>query len=363
LARRPASDARRASLDLGEKMLIRYQLLITVISVCLLLTTLYNLRYMLRLPSDLPLPQALPLVSVLIPARNEGLNIRACLESLLAQDYSNVEIIVLDDDSSDATPCIVQELAALDARVRLIQGQPLASDWHGKTWACHQLSGQARGEWLLFVDADTRHQPNSVSSALAAAHSQDLDLLSLIPDMGLKSFWERVIMSVIPFVFVGCLPHSLVTRTHYPMLVAAIGPFMLFRADTYRRFGGHEAVQSDIVDDVFIAREVKRVGGRVALADGVSTLTVAFYQDFREAWNGLSKSAFAAFDYSLIKTILALMACAVIFLGPYRFVYQAWGSDLTDLAHFSLPLTQVVLIWIAMWLIDVARARNDAIRL
>ena len=159
-------------------------------------------------------------------------------------------------------------------------------------------------------------------------------------------------MSVIPFVFVGCLPHSLITKTPYPLLATAIGPFMLFRADTYRRFGGYEAVRSDIVDDVFISREVKRAGGHIALADGVSTLEVEFYQNFREAWNGLSKSAFAAFDYSLFKALLALAACAIVFLGPYRFVYQAWESGLTDLAHFSLPLTQIVLIWIGMWLID-----------
>jgi len=333
-------------------MLLRYQLFVTLAMLYILGTALYNLRYMLRLPTGDPLPRPLPLVSILVPARDEAPNIRACLESLVEQDYPNKEIIVLDDNSSDATPKIVKEIAARHREVRLVYGRPLPLGWHGKAWACYQLSQEARGEWLLFVDADTRHHPNSVSGALAAAHAHDLDLLSLLPNMALKTFGERVIMSVIPFVFVACVPHFIFTRTRWPALAGALGPFMLFRRETYLRFGGHEAVKSDIVEDVFIARWVKRVGGRIALADGVTTLRVEFYQGFREAWNGLSKSAFPAFDYSLSGMLSALAISTLLFLGPYLFLYQAWVDGLSDWAHFSLPLTQIILTWIAMWFID-----------
>jgi len=333
-------------------MLLYYQLFVVAAMLYVLLTTLYNLRTMPRLPSGYNLPASLPLVSVLVPARNEARNIRACLELLTAQDYPNVEIIVLDDDSSDATPEIVREVAALHERVRLVMGQPLPPGWHGKTWACQQLSKEARGDWLLFADADTRHSPNSISAALSAAHGQGLDLVSLIPDMALKGFWEQVIMSVVPFIFVGCAPHPLFTKTRLPGLSAAIGPFMLFRREVYDRFGGHEAVRSDIAEDIFIARCVKRAGGRIALADGVETLRVEFYSGFQEVWRGLTKSTFAVFDYSLTGMALMLVAFAVLFLGPYAFVYQAWRQGLGDLAHFSLPLTQIILTWIAMWFID-----------
>ncbi|GAB4412354.1 MAG: hydroxychlorobactene glucosyltransferase CruC [Anaerolineales bacterium] len=333
-------------------MFLWYQAFASVVMVYVVLTTLYNLRFMPRLPSDAPLPADLPLVSVLVPARNEERNIGACLESLRAQDYPNLEILVLDDESSDATAAIVEAMARQDGRVRLLRGQPLQPGWHGKTWACHQLAQAARGEWLLFADADTRHRPNSVSSALALAHARSLDLLSLIPDMGLKGFWERVMMAVIPLVFVGCVPHFVFTRTRTPILAAAIGPFMLFRRETYERFGGHEAVRADIVEDVFIARWVKRAGGRIALADGVDTLRVDFYNGFRETWNGLSKSTFAAFDYSLTGILAAITAFVALFLGPYAVLYHAWRAGLTDLAHFSLPFTQVVLAWVAMWFIN-----------
>jgi chlorobactene glucosyltransferase len=333
-------------------MLIHYQLAITGIMVYILLTTLYNLRHMLRLPSLDSLPWPPPLVSVLVPARDEARNIRACLESLLQQDYPNLEIIVLDDDSSDETPEIVRELAAQHPKIRLITGQPLPPNWHGKAWACQQLSQQARGEWLLFVDADTRLRSDCVSAALAVAWANGLDLVSLLPNMALKTFGERVIMAVIPFVFIACVPHFMFTWTRYPGLVAAIGPFMLFRRETYQKFGGHEAVRRDIVEDVMIARWVKRVGGKVALVDGIATLRVEFYQGFREAWHGLSKSAFPAFDYSLLGMLLALAAFALVFLGPYLFLYGAWRDGLRDLAHFWLPLAQVSLAWLAMWLIN-----------
>jgi len=333
-------------------MLLYYQVIVLAAMLYLLFTTLYNLRTMVRLPSGHDLPESLPLVSVLVPARNEARNIRDCLEMLVGQDYPNVEIIVLDDDSSDATPEIVREVAASHSQVRLVMGQPLPPGWHGKTWACQQLSKEARGEWLLFADADTRHRPNSISAAVAAACGQGLDLVSLIPDMALKSFWERVIMSVVPFIFVGCAPHSLFTKTRLPALSAAIGPFMLFRREVYGRFGGHEAVRSDIAEDIFIARCVKRAGGRIALADGAETLRVEFYSGFQEVWRGLTKSTFAVFDYSLPGIAAMVATFAVLFLGPYVFLYQAWQHGLSDLAHFSLPLTQIVLTWVSMWLID-----------
>ena len=333
-------------------MLVYYQLLVTFASLYVLLTTLYNLRHMLRLPSQEALPRTLPLVSVLIPARNEARNIRDCLASLAAQDYPHLEILVLDDDSSDATPEMVQEVTARHGHIRLLHGQPLPPDWHGKAWACHQLSQEARGEWLLFVDADTRHRPNCISAAMAVACSHSLDLLSLLPDLALRTFGLRVIMSVIPFVFVACVPHAAFTKTRWPILAAALGPFMLFRREVYHRIGGHEAVRRDIVDDVFIARWIKRVGGRAALAEGVSALRVEFYRDFAEAWHGLSKSAFPTFNYSLTGMILVLTASAVVLLGPYVFIYGAWRSGWIDWPHFGLPLTQVLLTCLAMGLID-----------
>jgi chlorobactene glucosyltransferase len=332
-------------------MSAEYQVLITLIVCYVLLVAWFNLRTMIRLPTGDALPQPLPLVSVLLPARNEARNIGPCLASLLAQDYPNLEIFVLDDDSTDDTARIAQEYAARCARVRVISGQPLPAGWHGKAWACHQLAQEAKGEWLLFVDADTRHRPNAVSAALAAASARGLDLVSLLPDMALETFGLRVIMAIIPFVFVGCVPHIAFTRSRWPLLAGAIGPFMLFRREVYERLGGHEAVRADIVEDVFIARQVKRVGGRIALADGVDVLRVEFYRDFGEAWHGLSKSAFPALNYSLLALLVALAAFAAVFLGPYISLYNAWHTHRADLWHLGLPVLQIALTWLAMALI------------
>lgn len=328
-----------------------YQLGMTLIALYIFFTTLYNLRRMPRLPSGDALPADLPLVSVLIPARNEARNIRACLESLVAQDYPNLEILVLDDDSSDETAAIVRGIAANHSRVRLLTGRPLPPDWHGKAWACYQLGEEAQGEWLLFADADTRHQPNAVSSAVALANARGFDLLSLLPDMGLKTFGLRILMGIIPFVFVGCVPHWLFTEARSPHMVAALGPFMLFRKKVYRAFGGYEAVRRDIVDDVFIARWVKRVGGRVGLAEGAAVLRVEFYQSFAEAWHGLAKSAFAAFDYSLLGVVLVVGILGAVLLGPYVTVYEALRLGWLDWPHLWLPLGQIALVCVAMGLI------------
>ncbi len=332
-------------------MLLYYQWLVALISFYVLACCVYNLRHMLRTPAPRPSVDRPPKVSILVPARNEERNIVPCLESLVAQDYPNREIIVLDDGSTDATAELVKGICARYEGVALKRGQPLPPEWHGKAWACHQLAQEASGDWLAFVDADSRLRPDTVSSAVALARANDLDLISLLPEMGCKSFGVQLLLAVIPFVFMGCVPQPLFTRAQHPLMTTAIGPFMLFRRKVYQRFGGHAAVRRDIVDDVYLARWVKRVGGRVALADGAATLYVEFYRDFWEAWRGLGKSAFAAFDYAVGGMLLALGAAALVFVGPYLFVYSAWRQSLTDSVHLWLPLLQISLVWLAMWLI------------
>ena len=160
-------------------MLLVGQVVLTLVMIYVGLTTLHNLHTMIRLPCQAGPASSLPLVSVLIPARNETLNISACLEAVLSQDYPRFEVFVLDDDSSDDTAVIIGWYAAADPRLRLLRGAPLPEDWQGKSWACHQLYGQARGEWLLFLDADARSRRDTISSAVAAAYNHHLDLLSL----------------------------------------------------------------------------------------------------------------------------------------------------------------------------------------
>jgi chlorobactene glucosyltransferase len=136
-----------------------YQIIIAAGLVVFLLNLLLNLKSLRKPDRDSPLPVPAPFVSVLIPARDEEANIEACLNSLRKQDYPSFEVLVLDDNSSDGTEGIVNRLAANDERIRLFRGKSLPEGWAGKPFACHQLAAEAKGEWLLFVDADTTHEP------------------------------------------------------------------------------------------------------------------------------------------------------------------------------------------------------------
>ncbi|MFN3763638.1 MAG: glycosyltransferase, partial [Anaerolineae bacterium] len=247
--------------------IIPYQVALTVLLLVVGLNLIANLRMVEKATPSRVNPAGLEWVSVLVPARNEARNIRRCLESLLAQDYPLMEVLVLDDGSTDETPEIVAEMARRDPRLRLIPGQPLPAGWMGKNFACHQLSQEARGEWLLFTDADTVHHPQTLSWALTAARENRADLVTLVPRAVTHTFGEQLLLPIIPFGVLGCFPLALGARLGIPALSMAIGTFLLFRREAYERIGGHAAVRGEIAEDVVLARRVRRHGGRVVLLD------------------------------------------------------------------------------------------------
>jgi len=256
------------------------------------------------------------LVSVLVPARNEARNIRRCVQSLLVQDYPLLEVLVLDDSSTDATANIVAEMAQEDPRLRLVRGRTLPQGWMGKNYACHQLSQLARGEWFLFVDADTRHRPNALTWAIEAMQQNQADLLSLVPHTVTHTLGEELLLPIIPFGLIGCFPLALSMYVRLPWLTAALGTFMLFRRETYERISGHQGVSSEIAEDMALARRVRRAGGRVVLVNGSEQVDVHFYHGFRESWRGLTKSVFAALEYRLVPTLLMIGLHGFLFLWP-----------------------------------------------
>lgn len=168
-----------------------------------------------------------PLVSVLIPARNEK-NIGRCLRFLSKQDYHNLEILVLDDNSSDGTGRVVEEISKKDTRIRLIRGCPLIGGWKGKSHACHQLSREATGEYYVFTDADTSHFPNSISSSLKVLISTRLDVLSVFPKQIMVSIHERMVVIFINLAVLALMPLSMIRKTRSPRISIANGQFMLF---------------------------------------------------------------------------------------------------------------------------------------
>jgi len=331
--------------------LIHYQVALTVVLVLVGANLIANLRMLGRAAPLGKGPSTLWPVSVLVPARNEARNIRRCLRSLLAQDYPLLEVVVLDDGSTDRTAEIVAEMAREDPRLRLVRGQPLPQGWMGKNYACHQLARLAQGEWLLFTDADTDHRPDTISWAVEAAQQSRADLVSVIPRTVTHSLGEELVLPIIPFGVIGCFPLALGQRLRVPFLTMALGPFMLFRREAYHRIGGHQAVRGEIAEDVMLARQVCRAGGQVTLLDGSEQVDVHFYKGFRESWHGLTKSAFAALGYRLLPSLLMVAFYGFLFLWPVMLLLIGLREGRMGEPTSRLALFQVFLnsgLWYAV---------------
>jgi len=300
-----------------------YQYIITVLLLIILLNFIINnLSY--RSPSNFVLPEKLssrsPLVSVLIPARDEEKNIGRCLRSLIRQDYVNIEILVLDDNSSDKTGDIISKWSEKDKRIRLIRGKPLIPGWKGKSYACHQLSREARGEYLIFTDADTLHFPDSISSSLAALETNGMDVISVFPRQIMVSIHERMVVIFINIALLALLPLFLVKKIKSPRLSIANGQFFLFKKKVYGQIGGHRSISKDIVEDVALSRQVKKCGFRFMVFDGRKNIHCRMYEGFGQVVSGFSKFIFAAMNYRIPNLVFVITMVLVLFLLPFIFL-------------------------------------------
>lgn len=260
------------------------------------------------------------LVSVLIPARNEEKNIGRCLRSLSKQDYHNLEILVLDDNSSDGTSRIVGELSKKDTRIRLIRGRSLDRGWKGKSYACHQLSREATGEYFVFTDADTLHFPNSISSSLGALISDRLDALSVFPKQIMVSVHERIVVIFINLAVLALMPLGMIRKIRNPRISIANGQFILFKRSVYKTIGGHRSIKNDIIEDVAISKQVKKHGYRFMVFDGRKTIYCRMYDGFKGVIRGFSKFIFASMNYSVIKLGVVVSFIMLLFMLPVFFL-------------------------------------------
>ena len=236
-----------------------------------------------------------PLISVIVPARNEARNIERCVRSVLSTTYPNVEVIVVDDHSSDGTGDIAREIAAVDRRLAVIQAPDLPPGWFGKQWACASGARVASGSLLCFTDADTTHAPDLLSRSVNALRARHADLLTVAGAQEMHGFWERIIQ---PQVFAllsiryGGTEH--VSRTKRPADAIANGQFILVRRGTYSAMGGHELVRDLVAEDMAMAQEWVRGGRRIALLMGRDQLSTHMYSGYREAVFGWRKNIYAS---------------------------------------------------------------------
>jgi chlorobactene glucosyltransferase len=240
----------------------------------------------------LPAEQA-PHVAIIVPVRNESANVRACLQSLFAQCYpaGRFCVLVVDDESTDDTACIVAAMAEQDACLSLLRSPPLPPGWVGKSHACWigAAAAPAPARWLCFVDADVHAEPSLLASAVRTAGGEGIDLLSLMPRQELRSFAERLILPCGLFVLAFC--QDLRRRQAKDSADAtATGQFMLIRREAYAAAGGHAAVAGAICEDVALARLIKRRGQKVVLRSGDRLLSTRMYTGWQTLWPGLTKN-------------------------------------------------------------------------
>lgn len=259
----------------------------------------------------------LPFISVLIPARNEERSIRKCVESFLMQDYPDFEIIVLNDNSEDNTLNILKEIQITQPKLRVINGSTLKDGWTGKNYACHQLYSQSKGEYVLFSDADTVHFNKSLRNAVTRAVNRNADLYSLIPSMTLETFAEKFIMPGIHFTSFTLLPYYFAENLKSPAFAMGVGPFMLFKRDAYEKIGGHESVKSQIVEDVALAKSIKKHGLKVVVNKGLDILSCRMYHSFSEIWKGFSKNIFPGMNYNSFLLFTVFTVYLLLFFVPF----------------------------------------------
>jgi chlorobactene glucosyltransferase len=286
-----------------------------------------------------------PLVSVLIPARNEEKNIRRILNSMLKQDYRNLEILVLDDNSTDATGHIVEEFVKKDGRIKLIKGAPLPAGWKGKCFACHQLSKIAKGSYFVFTDADTLHYPNSISGSLAALLKNNLDVTSIYPRQIAVTFSERMSVRFINFIILSFMPLILVKHSKAPFFSTAIGQFFLFKREAYEKTGGFEFVKDEILEDINISKQVKRCGLKIMIYDGSDSIFCRMFTNLPDVVKGFSRFIYAAFDCNFLMEFIAVSFIELIYLGP--FILLPIGIFILDWPAkiISLNIIQIFLIF------------------
>ncbi len=258
-------------------------------------------------------------VSVIVPARNEAATIQTVVRSILASTYSNLELLVVDDRSTDTTAALVRQLEAEDPRVRLIAGAELPDGWYGKPWACFQGYQSARSNVLLFTDADTRHAPELLARAVGALVRRPRDLVTVAPHQRCETFWERLVMPQI-WLLLGLRYHpDRVNRARRERDVIANGQFILVTREAYEAVGSHAAVRHEVAEDLALALAFFRAGRRIYFAFAHHLMETRMYSSLTQIIEGWSKNVYLGGrrsfpDEPLLRSLVPLiLAIALLF--------------------------------------------------
>ena len=282
------------------------------------LQRVFSVAPRLKLGQDVAAPDTS--LTVVIPAFNEAHNIEACVASVLAnqppcRDWS---VLVVDDESSDATVDNALRAGSAAPHFRLIQAgpRPVNERWVGKNWACSRAVDQVSSDWLLFIDADVRLKPDALKRALAQALDEQADLLSLAPRLSCGCLAEWMVQPIMASLLGLGFPILETNDPASPVAFAA-GPFMLFKASTYAQIGGHRALAGEVVEDLALARAIKGGGYRLRYLLGLDAVDLRMYSDLAALWEGWTKNWFLGLDRDPVKALGAALVVVLMFTVPW----------------------------------------------
>jgi chlorobactene glucosyltransferase len=294
-----------------------------------------------------------PMVSVIVPARNESATISTVVSSILATKYRPFELLVVDDRSTDDTATLVDRMQA-DGPLRLIRGAELPDGWYGKPWACLQGYQEARGELLLFTDADTRHQPELLGRAVGALQTQQASLVTVSPVQRCVTFWERIIMPQIWFLLGLRYSPESVNRARKARDVIANGQFILTTRKAYELAGTHAAVRHEVAEDLALAQTYLQSGLKIYFALAERLMETRMYHGLLHLVEGWSKNMYLGGrrsfpDEPIRRALVPLMlVVALVFwlVPPAMFLLGLTSSNFSPLIPASLLATALsALFW------------------
>ncbi|RWZ60795.1 glycosyltransferase [Halobacillus fulvus] len=264
-----------------------------------------------------------PKVSLLIPLRNEERNVEGLIQSLKKATYPNLEILLLDDHSEDRTFEKLEEEIHSDQRFTILRGKQLPEGWNGKVHACHQLSQAAQGDYYLFLDADARIAPDVIERTIATLKRKGASMISGFPNYPNDHFLGHMLVPLQHMIIHLHLPLLIANWTKKPMFTAACGIFIMIEKQAYVAIGGHESVKNSLVEDVHIAREVKKHGYKMVLANITSSVLSYMYHAPQETWEGFKKNTYTGLGRSKTLVFGLTAFYAFTFLLPFIYVFVA----------------------------------------
>lgn len=313
--------------------------MVEIVEIGILILTIFCCsRAMRYITSWEPLPVAeslndeKPLISVLVPARDEEKSIGKCLDSLSKQTYPNLEIIIIDDQSRDRTFEIIHEFTKKDPRIKMIQGKPLPGGWIGKCWALYQGKQIAKGEWFLFSDADVVHAPSTANSVYQYAVKNDVDFLTLKYKLLVKGFWEKVIPPSMNFAKAWFYSSPKKVNDMDTPAIEAKGDFIFVKRSIYEKLGSHYGVKDEVIESAALMQNFKQAGGKVALLDGSHMIKVRKFHNLKEIINSYTKLYYKFFQSKMnILLCFIYLLILIIVLSPLGYLIFLLVFDLQAL--------------------------------